>query len=141
MTTPIFQGYQWAAGFNNAAGLKAVEMDVPVFRNMPFYVHAIGSWDEGVARARADKLVTIGGFQRFAWGVDLFGDAQYNYIQSTYTAGGTGLSAKMTVRTLNRAGAFANYSAVLILPKKTELERIWNAYRSVVLQFVVEAAL
>ena len=137
----LLQGYQWSAGFNNAAGLKDVEVDVPAFLGKPFYIHGAGSWDEGIVRPRADKLVTITGFQRFAWTADVMSDEQYNYIQATYTPGGTGLRAKMTVRSRNRSGSFANYSAVLVLPKKSDLSRIWNAYRDVTLGFIVEAAL
>lgn len=141
MTTPILQGYKWAASFDNATALKNVEVDVPVFQNKPFYVHGQGSWDEGIARVRADKLISVAGFQSFIWIADIMSDEQYNYIQATYTPGGIGLSAKMTVRTLNRAGVFANYNAVLRLRKKSELERIWGAFRNVPLAFLVEAAL
>lgn len=141
MTTPIFQGYKWAAGFDATSLLKSVEVDVPTFQNKPFYVHALGSWDEGVTRIRADKLVGINGFTLFTWTADIMSDEQYNYIQANYTAGGNGLSGKMTVRTINGIGDFANYNAVMRLRKKSDLERIWNAYRNVPLSFVVEEAL
>lgn len=139
--SPISTGHKWAAGYGNTSGLKDIERDVPTFLGKPFYVHGQGSWDEGITHMRADKLIATTGFQRFTLIADLMSDVQYNYIQSTYTPGGTGLSAKMTVRTLNRSGNFANYNAVLQLPKKSDLQRIWNAYRSVALLFIVEDAL
>lgn len=140
MTTSLLTGYQWASGFNNAGALLAVENDVPTFRNKPFYIHALGSWDEGILRARADKTVIATGFNRITWIADLMSDTQYNYIQAK-SPGGNGYSVKMTIRTLTRASAFANYSAVLQIPKKTDLDRIWNAYRNVALVFIIEAAL
>lgn len=139
--SPIATGYKWAAGFSNTSGLKAIERDVPTFMGKPFYVHGQGSWDEGITHMRADKLISTTGFQRFTLIADVMSDVQYNYIQATYSPGGTGLSAKMTVRTLNRSGSFANYSAVLHLPKKSDLQRVWNAFRAVPLLFIVEAAL
>lgn len=140
MTMAILQGYQWATGFNNASALKSVEVDVPTFQNKPFYVHAMGGWDGGLLRPRGDKTIGVYGFQRITWIADLMSDAQYNYIQAK-TPGGNGFSVKMTIRTLNQASVFANYSAVLQLPKKAELDRIWNAYRNVALVFTIEAAL
>lgn len=139
MSTPILQGYQWATGFNNANALKPVEVDVPTFQNKPFYVHALGSWDNGILRTRGDMTVGSYGLQRFTWVADLMSDDQYNYIQAK-SPGGTGFSVKMTVRT-RRGSGFSNYSAVLQLPKTSELTRIWNAYRDVPLLFIVEAAL
>lgn len=140
MTTSLVQSYQWASGFNNAAGLVAVALDVPTFNNMPFYVHSLGSWDDGILRNRADKTLGRYGYQRLTWIADVMSDTQYNYIQAK-SPGGNGFSVKMTIRTLTQASAFANYSAVLHLPKKSELNRIWDAYRSVPLLFIIEAAL
>lgn len=140
MSAPILQGYQWASGFNNASGLVAVEVDVPSFMNNPFYVHALGAWDEGVVRTRGDMTLGAYGFQRPTWIADIMSDVQYNYIQAK-TPGGNGLSVKMTIRTLNQASVFANFSAVLHLPKKSDLERRWDAYKNVPLVFVIEAAL
>lgn len=140
MSGVILSGYKWASGFNNAAGLVAVELDVPTFQNNPFYVHALGGWDEGILRTRGDMTVGSYGFQRPVWVADLMSDTQYNYIQAK-SPGGNGFSVKMTIRTLNQASAFANYSAVLHIPKKSELERRWDAYRRVSLLFTIEAAL
>lgn len=140
MSAPILQGYQWASGFNNAAGLASVETDVPTYMNNPFYVHALGAWDEGIVRTRGDMTLGVYGFQRVTWIADVMSDAQYNYIQAK-SPGGNGLSVKMTIRTLDRASAFANYSAILHLPKKSGLERRWDAYRDVPLVFIIEAAL
>lgn len=140
MSIPILQGYQWASGFNNASGLVSVENDVPAFQNNPFYVHALGAWDEGIVHTRGDMTVGVYGFQRVTWIADIMSDVQYNFIQAK-TPGGNGLSVKMTIRTLSQASAFANYSAILQIPKKNDLERIWGAYRNVALLFIIEAAL
>lgn len=136
----ISQGYQWIDGFNNAAGLTAIEDDVPVYQHFPLIVRD-APFNDGLLRPRADKLRETTGFQTFDWLIDILGEAQYRYIQDTYTVGGTSYSGKMTVRTRDRDGAFANYSAVLHLPMIPELRRQRDAFRDVVLHFVVEEAL
>lgn len=141
MTTALLQGYQWATGFNNVPGLKAVEMDVPTFRGKPFYVHALGAWDPGVVRMRGDGTEGTYGFKRPTWLADVMGLAQYNYIQATYTPGGIGMSAKLTIRTRNGQDVFANFNAILYLPKKSELQRRWDAYRDAPLVFSIREAL
>lgn len=140
MSGIVLSGYQWASGFNNAGALTAVETDVPTFQNNPFYIHALGSWDDGILRTRGDMTIGRYGFQRVTWVAGLMSDAQYNYIQAK-SPGGNGFSVKMTIRTLSQATAFANYSAVLHLPKKADLDRVWNAYRNVQLLFTIEEAL
>lgn len=140
MSAAILQGYQWASGFNNVAGLTSVENDVPSFQDNPFYVHSLGSWDEGIIRGRGDMTEGAFGFQHTTWIADMMSDVQYNYIQAK-SPGGNGFSVKMTIRTLDQASTFANYSAVLHIPKKSNLDRIWNAYRNVPLLFTIEAAL
>lgn len=134
----ILQGYQWAAGFNNAGALKAVEVDIPLFQGKPCYVHGLGQFNEGVSRPRADKTDGWYGFKTFVWVADVMSDTQLNYIRTTYAAGGP--SAKMTARTL-RNGSFANFSAVLHLPAVESLTRKWNVYTDVPLSFTIEAIL
>lgn len=150
MTSIIYQGYQWAVGFDNEAGLTPIEDDVPRFRSNPFYVHSLGTWSDGILRYGADGSIDPTGFQTFDLGADILGDNQLNYIQATKTPGGTGLSAEMTVRTLfgnsgvpDYTAVFANFNAVLWLPQKADLgqNRIWRAYRNAVLHFVVREAL
>lgn|SRR5574341_428623 len=137
------QGYQWATGFNNAAGLANVETDIVEYRNQPLIVSGRGTFDEGIIRSRSDKTAYATGFNSFTWFISVLGEDQYDDIQSSYTPGGTGYSAKMTVRTRNRSGDFANYNAVLRLPKKSELERIRGqaGFRNVELRFLIDSAL
>lgn len=135
--------HKWVSGFNNAGSLVSVENDVPSFQGMPFFVRSNGpgtGWDGGILRDRGDMTVGRYGFERFTWIADGMSDTQYNYIQAK-SPGGTGYSIKMTVRTLNRAGSFANFNAVLRIPKKNELDAILNAFTGVPLLFIVEAAL
>lgn len=136
----ILLGYQWAAAFDNAAELAAVETNVPTYRSRPLLVRD-APFDDGLIRGRADKLSETTGFQTFDWIFDLMSVAQYRYIQDTYTVGGTSYSGKLTVRTRDRDGAFANYNAVLRLPKGSELTRFRDCYRDVRLHFIIEEAL
>ena len=136
--------HKWAAGFNNAAGLALVSSDVPSFQGVVFRVRS-KPLDEGIVRTRGDKTAGVYGFQTVIWYVDAMSDQQYLYIRSTYTPGGTGLSAKMTIRTLtgypSGVATYANFSAVLHLPKRAELDDILNAFTGIQLRFVIEAAL
>lgn len=143
--------HKWAAGFDNEANLKSVELDVPAFQGMPLYVRSNGpgtQQPEAILRPRADSTSAETGFQVFIWMADAMSESQYNYIRATYTPGGTGYTAKMTVRTLlgdsgtpNYTPVFANFNAVLQLPTRSGMSPILNAFTAVPLRFVVKEAL
>lgn len=135
--------YKWVASFNNAGNLVAVQSVVPMYQNKPMIIQGRGNWNLGNVFERADKMTTVTGFGSFFWLIKVMSVNQYDYIQDTYTVGGNSLSAKMTVRTRSKGDdtTFANYSAVLRLPKIGDLERRQDAYLNVRLTFIEEAAL
>lgn len=136
--------HQWIGGFNNAATLKTVSDDVPTFQGQLFIVRS-KKIDPGILRVRADGAIAVTGFNTLTWLADGMSDEQYLYIQSTYTPGGTGYSANMTIRTLtgypSGVATFANYNAILQLPKRSDQQDILNAYTGVALTFRIVAAL
>lgn len=136
-------GHKIAAGWNQAGSLAYIEDAVVWYQGKPLIIRSRGGWDEGIERDRADKLSTITGFQIFEWAAPVMGANQYDNLQDTYTVGGTSLRGKVTVRTrsINDDDTFANYNAVLVLPKRKDLERKFDAYLNVKLRFIVEAAL
>lgn len=138
-----YQQYALAVGFNSAGSLVNVETGVPTYQGHPMIVQGRGTWDEGIERERADKLSTLTGFQIFKWVVPVMGVNQYEYMQTTYTTGGNSLRGKVTVKTrsVSDDDTYANYNAVMHLPKRTDLDRKQNAFVKVEITFVVEGAL
>jgi hypothetical protein len=138
-----YQQYSLAAGYDAAGSLVNVETGFPTYQGHPLIVQGRGTWDEGVERDRADKLSTLTGFQTFKWLIPVMGVSQYEYAQLTYTTGGNSLRGKVTVKTRSLADddTYANYNAVMHLPKRADLERKQNAFVKVEILFVVESAL
>lgn len=137
-----FTGLKWATGFNNAAGLVSVEDTAPTYMGSGLILMA-RPVDDGIKRARPDKLNYTTGFQTIVWVAAAMSDDQYNYIQDTFTVGGISYSGKMTIRTQIQANTatYANYSVVLDLPKPNELERVPGGFLNVEIRYIVEAAL
>lgn len=139
--TVIFQpDYQWAAGFNNVAGFVTVQSDVPSYQNKPMIIQSRGRFVDGELFERADGVIVTLGESGFSWLIPVMGITQYAYIRAK-SPGGTGYYVKQTVRTRNSLDAFANYSAILHIPRPSDLERRSDVYRNVVLRWIVEAAL
>ena len=135
-----FQGYQWATGLNNAGGLANIEDDVPRYQGEPFIIQGRGALSSGIIRQRADSSLYTTGLVTFVWIAPIMSEAQYDYIQDTYTVGGNSLYGLMTVRTLNDATTFANYNATMQIPDRSELTRKRNAFQDVTITFTnVEA--
>ena len=142
---------QWAAGFDNEAGLVDVSADVPAYQSVLFTVRSVGPGaqkPEGIFRPRADKMTAETGDKVMIWVADGMIGYQYDYIRVTYTPGGTGYSAKMTIRTLTGyatttpfAAIYANFNATLQLPPRSTLSAILNGYTAVPLRFIIKAAL
>lgn len=142
MATILQPDLKWVASFNNAGNLVAVQSVVPTYQGKPMIIQSRGSW-ESVVRSKANKHSYETGFDIFVWTVPVMGVNQYDYIQDTYTVGGISLSGEMTVRTRSKQDddTYANYSAVLRLPKQSTLRRKQDSYQNVPLRFIVEAAL
>jgi hypothetical protein len=136
--------HQWVAGWNNAGTLANIESVVPTFQGIPFAVRS-KRMDPGILYTRGDGSVASRGFPIIIWIASGMSDQQYSFIQSTYTPGGIGFYARMTIRTLtgypSGTATYANFNATLHLPKRSELQDIINAFQDVELVFTVDAAL
>ena len=94
-----FQDYQWAATFDNTAGLVNIEDDLPSFQGITMQVSGLGNTTPGVRRRRFDYLITITGNKTIFWTFSALTIEAWNYVQDTYTAGGAAYAAPMTIRT------------------------------------------
>lgn len=129
--------YQLAAGNDNEAGLQNVEVVIPAYnQRTTFYPRGRGNYDEGIVRIRADGTAYITGYASITWPLNVLTYTQWAYLQTNYCTGGTGLSGKVTVRTRIPAGTYANYNAVMILPKLSEQDKIFGAIQSTEIRFV-----
>jgi hypothetical protein len=137
-----YYGYQLAAGWNGAGSLVDIQSIIPTGDRRFVAPQGYSGFDEGVLRVRLDKQRYLTGHTSFPWLFDVLTVAQYRYLMATYTTGGNSYSGKVTARTrIPSSGAFANYNAILYLPKLPELTRKYLSYRDVVIQFVDAVAL
>lgn len=134
--------YQIAAGYNNAGALVNIESLTPS-GDRPFHVpDGWSQFDLGVEKIRLDRLSTLAGYPATAWVFAALTRKQYAYLQSTYTSGGASYRGKVTIKTIKADGqTFANYNAVMVLPKLTESQRRGGAYPDVKVQFIGLVAL
>jgi hypothetical protein len=133
-----FQNYQWASGFGNTEAFVNVEDDVTKYRNKPLIVSGRARFDDGILRTRADLLRYLTGLKSFTWTVPVMSIAQYEYIQTNYTVGGNSFSGRMTIKTRISDDTYADFNAILYLPKQPELTRTrtGDAFQNVTLTFV-----
>ena len=129
------QDYQWVSGFNNSGTLANVETDLPIFQGQIVHVSALGSWNPGIVRPRADRSTLTAGYEFVAWTFSALSLAQYAYIQTMYTVGGNSHYGKLTIATPIEDGTFTNYNAHLYLPMQSELSRVSQMFTNVVLRF------
>lgn len=123
--------YQLAAGYNLPGlltTLEGVEVDADDYpRTFPI-IRAYGSYDEGVRRIRGDGTAFFSGYATVNWVFPVLTRKQEEYLRATYCAGE--YSGKVTVRTTtdDDADSFANYNAVMMLPKLSEQD--WRGSRT-----------
>lgn len=128
--------YQIASGWDQEANFDNVEDILPEYAtHQSFFPKGRGNFDDGTLRIRADGQIYTTGFAGFNWPVDILTYAQWAYLQTNYCTGGTGYSGKVTVRTRLIGGTYANYNAIMILPKPPDEDKRWIAMRNVVIRF------
>lgn len=81
----------------------------------------MGTYNVGTLEQRASGLLTVSGKPSLQWVFDVAEtDEYYVYLQDTYCAGG--FSGLVTIRTPTRqAGSYANYNAIMQLPKLSDV--------------------
>lgn len=132
--------YQIAAGHDNAAGLVNIEAITPS-GDKTFYPPAgVGTYNPGEFRIRGDVSLYIAGEASCEWVFSSLTRAQVRYLMTTYCA--SSYSGKVTIRTkTDNINTYANYNAVMVLPKLTETERNYTRYRNYRIRFIQVTAL
>lgn len=121
-----YPNIQIAVGNDNAAGLSAFETvlaSYDTFRTSHPGLAPLtwGQYNPGQYRVRGDGTVFLAGTPSIEWIVGIMTRAQLRGLMDDYCAGG--YSGKVTIKDrLDDATTYANYNAVMILPKLTELQ-------------------
>lgn len=131
----FYPDYQIAVGWNNAASLRSIESITPTNDSAFPPPSAYNGFDAGSVLVKGDGQTYLSGFAAFTWRFSHLTWAQYQYLIATYSTGGTSYSGKVTVRSRIQTGSFANYNAILLLPKLPELQRTRKIYRDVEIRF------
>lgn len=138
---PWYPEYKIVSGWNNASTLRSIESIIPS-NDKPFPPpNAYSGFDAGQAIIRGDGQIYLAGFGAFSWAFKGLTRAQYQYLMATYSTGGNSYSGKVTVRSRIQDGTFANYNAILLLPKLPELQRTRTVYQDVEIRFTRLVAL
>lgn len=127
--------YAIAVGNDNAAGLVNIENITPS-GDKTFYPPAgVGTYDPGQFRLRGDQTLYISGHASCEWVFRKLTRAQVRYLMDTYC--GSSYSGKVTITTkTDNANTYANYNAVMILPKLNESGRNYTIYTDYRVRFV-----
>jgi hypothetical protein len=132
--------YKIVAGANNAGNLVNIETITATGDSAPFYPpEAYSSYDPGQANIRGDGTVYLAGFGRARWHFKKLTRAQWSYLQSTYCSGG--YSGAVTIATRTGSTSYANFSAILILPKPSDMQRNFVVWTDVDILFTRLVAL
>lgn len=122
-----FYDYRLEAGYNVAlASLVNIETIAVAGRRFTA-PKALGSFDPGIYRVRTDGTLYLAGYPSQHWFFAVITFAQYNYLRTTYCA--SGFSGKVTVYTRPGTEAYARYNAILRLPKPSEHEDAFFAFK------------
>lgn len=122
-----YYSYALAVGYNNAAGLVNVENIIPTGGTRFYPPDSYGRYDPGQVRIRADGAVYLAGFASTTWLFKGITRLQYDYLSDTYC--GSSIAGKVTIRTLtNDPSTYANFNAILILPKLVDLRKVTSGF-------------
>lgn len=124
--------YAVAPNHNNAAGLVTV-YTTAVSGKYFARLQGAGTFDPGEERIYVDGTRDDVGEGLFTWLSTWMTWAQYEYILATPLQGRR--SNRVTVRTRLNGAAYANYNAILTMPKTSELTRVFGYYTDVVWRF------
>lgn len=124
--------YAIAPNHNNAVGLVVVHTTA-VGGKYFAHIQGVGTFDPGEERVYSDGSRDDVGEGLFAWLSTRMTWAQYEYVIATPLQ--TRRSNRVTVRTRRNGAAYANYNAILTLPKTSELTRVFGYYLDVVWRF------
>lgn len=134
--TIVFQAdIQIAVGNNNAAGLVALESITPSGDIAFLPVRQYGTFNAGETKTRLNGRPYFAGVQSTQFICAVVTWAQFKYLKTTYCNGGYSGLVTIRIRTDSPA-TYANYNAVLVLPKESDLAVRYGAFIDVVLNFI-----
>lgn len=115
-----YPDYKIAAGWDNVAGLVTLEGLLVTDDIQPFvYPKGVKQFDAGIRKTRADGTDYFVGYPSTRWVFGVMTWRQWAYAKLTFCAGG--YAGKVTVRTRTTGLNYANFNAVLKLPKEIDL--------------------
>lgn len=118
-----FWDYRLAATHNVAlVSLVNIESITPTGDRAFKAPKAYGLQNPGMPEKRGDGTIYLRGYASVAWRFDALTWKQYEYLKSTYCAGG--LSGKVTIytRTNITTPTYTRYNAILELPKLADTD-------------------
>ena len=130
-----FYDYKIASGYNNAAGLTNVELLTAGGRY--FYAVAIGGHDLNL-KTQENGVGFASGFSLLIWKSNVT-RAHYAYIRDTLLGGK--YSAPVTIRSRLDDTVYANYNAVLTIPRTRNVKRNYDLYEQMEWEFTRLVAL
>jgi len=140
MATVYQPSYQIAVGNNNAAGLTSLEALTPASDTHFAPVRVYWNYDPGARRIRSDGTLYHAGFPSQVWQASVLTKSQWQYLKATYC--NSGYSGAVTIRTrFSDPTTYANYNAILTLPKEIETQQRSRVYIDVALTFTRLVAL
>jgi hypothetical protein len=132
--------YAIAAGNDNAAGLVNIENITPSGDNAFYPPAGIGTYNPGDFRMRGDSTLYLAGYASCEWVFRKITRAQLRYLMDTYCS--SSYSGKVTITTkTDNANTYANYNAVMLLPKLVESARNFTIYSDYRVRFIKVEAL
>lgn len=135
--------FQIAAGHDAVGDLEPIEDIIPSGDWRGFVVpDAFATFSPGTIRVRGDGTIYITGYPSTTWLFPALSRKQYNYLRTTFCAGG--LSGAVTIRTMIEDGTFDNFNAIITIPDLPSInrQRRGNAFEDVEITytFLEEAA-
>lgn len=127
--------YAIASGYNNAAGL--VNIELLSAGGKLFYAVAVAGSDVDL-KTQEDGVGFESGFPQLVWTSNVT-RAQYAYIRDTVLSGS--YSAPVTIRSRYDDTSYANYNAILTIPRTRQLKRNYDLYEQMEWTFTRVVAL
>jgi hypothetical protein len=135
MTCPYLgnENYKLAAGYNQAGSLATLEGILPSGDIFAFQPVSGGfqDYDPGVLKIGPTGEYRVGGYASTVWRLSFVTAKQEAYLRDTFCS--SGHSGEVTMRTDTvTALSFANYNAVILLPKRSDLiykDGVFRDYR------------
>lgn len=132
------QEYSLAPNFSNTASYIVVE-DTAISGKFFCRVQGLGRFDPGEERVYIDGTRDDVGDGLFSWLSTWMTLDQYAYVLATILQGRR--SNRVTARTRLNGLTYANYNAILTMPKTSTLSRTYGYYTDVVWQFSIQGSL